>query len=75
MPRRMRAYLKSSSRDSTEELDLSCCPTLKVVLPSGREVEVELFDRGTGRLTVRTTRGRIIVYPEVTNSVELDCEK
>ena len=48
--------------------------TLRINLSSDRWVEVELFERSDGRVTIRTDRN-LILHPNASNSVEIGTEE
>lgn len=68
----MKVFLRELN--NKKEINLTRSPSIEIVLSDGAEIEVELFERAPGRLSVRTTSGGIMVHPIVTNVIEIEGE-
>lgn len=53
-------------------VDLKGARTIAINLSDGGRLDVELFERTPGRLTVRTINGAIVVHPYSSNVVEIE---
>jgi hypothetical protein len=70
MKKKMTAKLKGIHGES--EIDVKKYGSLVLTCSDGSTIEVELFERGYPRVSVRTTTGSIIVHPKVSNVIEVE---